>query len=661
MIFILLIMARPEFTPQPRRQIFYKVVVALLAAALVLLLHASGLFQNMELLALDQLFRWRGVRVPSAEIAIVEIDDATVEALGWPVTRDFYAALIGALQDFGAKVVAFDLLLDSPSTPEDDELLAAVTASVGNVIHAAYLTVADTSDGLLFDGAARDSAGIDSSLARFGFIMARSERFRFYRAAAADLPFPDLLQASQQIGHLSVVPDADGRVRRLPAMIEYQRRFIPALSLAVVQRYLEAPGSNFELSERADKLIIKRPPFGALAFPVNRHAEMMLNFYGDASAFPQRYTFFEVLQTYKARERGEIGPLQAKWFADKIVFVGNTVPGDFDSFATPFEAALPGVMLHATAASNFLQGNFVQPLSPLANWAIAVALIICIAFFPILLYILSKSIRPRNAASETTPASFGPLASLAMIRHFRIFNRMDLAIFSGGTFFLLLAVNVGGYWLFSQQQIWIKLLQINAGALFTFAGVLATDFLAAINERNQIDKYLQEKSSTAVETALAQQRHTGEVPYLRLLIFMLDFRGDYLLVHSIYRNRDDTALFKGFHPGRQEQEPFQVRKGLITKLQEEQKKLWEQYASYLHAVPGSPPLDLLKKIGKQIYQDLGLCQTFDKIFAAPEAEGLYIDFVVDLEIPWQWAYSKERDLFLCELVNCCTNFAVERY
>jgi hypothetical protein len=48
----------------------------------------------------------------------------------------------------------------------------------------------------------------------------------------------------------------------------------------------------------------------------------------------------------------------------------------------------------------------------------------------------------------------------------------------------------------------------------------------------------------AVEAALAQQRRTDEVSYLRLLIFMLDFRGDYLLVHSIYRSRDDTALFK---------------------------------------------------------------------------------------------------------------------
>jgi CHASE2 domain-containing sensor protein len=652
MIFILLIMTRPEFKPQPRQQIFYKAIIALLAVALVLLLQASGLFQNMELLAFDQLFRWRGVRAPSAEIAIVEIDDATVEALGWPLTRDYYAALISALQSFGAKVIAFDLLLDSPGAPEDDELLAAITASAGNVVHAAYLAITDP-----VDSAPSDSGAIDSSLSRFGLAMPRPDRFHFYQAATADLPFPELLQASQQIGHLSVVPDTDGHVRRIPAMIEFQGRLIPALSLATVQRYLGASLSDLELSESVDRLIITRPPFGALAFPVNRRAEVMLNFYGEASAFSPRFSFLETLQTCEARARGENGPLRPEFFADKFVFVGNTVPGDFDSFATPFDAAFPGVMLHATAASNFLQGHFMQPAPTFANWAITVALIIFIAFFPILLYILSKSVRPRSAASAPTPTNSG----LAMIRHFRIFNRMDLAAFSGGVFFLLLAVNVAGYWLFFHQQIWVKLLQINAGAFFAFAGVLTTDLLTAVNERSRIESYLQEKSSTAVETALAQQRQTGEVSYLRLLIFMLDFRGDYLLVHSIYRSRDDTALFKSFHPGRQEQEPFLVDKGLINRLLDEQEKLWDQYASHLRAVPISPPMQLLKKIGKRIYQDLGLCRTFDKIFAAPEAENLYIDFVVDLDIPWQWAYSKERDLFLCELANCCTNFAIERF
>jgi CHASE2 domain-containing sensor protein len=567
--------------------------------------------------------------------------------------------LISALQTFGAKVVAFDLLLDTRREPEDDEFLAAATTEAGNVIHAANLIIAEVTD-----SASTDSATVDSSLIRLGLKMTWPEHFSQHRATAAAFPFPELLSIIQQIGHLSTVPDPDGHVRKFPLVIEYQHLLFPALSLAAVQRYLEVPGANIELADAAHKLVLKKPPFSDLVFPLNHRAEVLLNFYGSTGAFKQRYSLLEVLQAFKAHEGGEKGPLPMEAFANKIVLVGNTVAGDFDSFSTPFGPALPGLVLHATAVSNFLEGSFIAPLPPVANFAITAAVIFYVAFFPIILYIVSNFIGRRPPDSEVETPAPGWLAKVAMLRHFRIFNRFDLALSVGNFLFLLLVVNGVGYLLFSHFQIWIKLLQINAGMLLAVAFVLIADFVAAINERNQIENYLQEKSSTAVEAALARQPVATNFSYLRILIFMLDFRGDYLLVHSIYRSRDDTALFRGFHPGRQEKEPFPVRKGLITKLQEEQKQLWERYADYMYngarSGQSKPPLDLLKKIGRQIYQDLGLCRTLDIIFAASQVENLYIEFVIDLDIPWQWAYNRERDLFLFEIVNCCTNFAIER-
>jgi CHASE2 domain-containing sensor protein len=653
--FYFIIMRRLEFTPHPRQQIFCKAAVAILAAVSVLLLQALDLFQAVELAVLDELFRRRGEREPNAAIVLVEIDEVSVETLGWPPTRDFYATLISALQTFGAKVIAFDLLLDEPRDAEDDEFLAAATFEAGNVIHAAYLAITDS--------ASANSTLVDSSLMRFGLKLAPPAFFSFYPAAAATFPFPELLQASRQIGHLSVVPDPDRHVRKLPLLIEYQHALFPALSLSVVQNFLELPDSSIELGVASRRLILKKPPFGDLAVPINRQAEVLLNFYGADTVFKQRYSLLEVLQTFKAHERSEQGSLPAGAFTNKIALVGNTVAGDFDSFSTPFDAVLPGIMLHATAVSNLLDGNFTIPLSSAANFTITAALIFYIAFFPIILYILSEFIRRRPGVRHDGRFQESPGRELAMLRHFRIFNRLDLALSFGHFFILLLVVNGAGHLLFSHFQIWPRLLQINAGIFIAFAVVLISDFAVAINERGQIEKRLDEKSSSAVEAALVRQPVAASILYLRILIFMLDFRDDYLLVHSIYRSREDTELFRSFHPGRQEIEPFPVSRGLITKLREEQKQLWECYADYMYNGARSvqaTPLDLLKRIGQAIYQDLGLCRTFDKIFAASQSGNLYVEFVIDLDVPWQWAYDKERNLFLFEAANCCTNFAIER-
>ena len=59
----------------------------------------------------DSLFRLRGPRIPSEEVVIIAIDDASFSALNisWPFPRGLHAKLIENLSLAGAKLIVFDL------------------------------------------------------------------------------------------------------------------------------------------------------------------------------------------------------------------------------------------------------------------------------------------------------------------------------------------------------------------------------------------------------------------------------------------------------------------------------------------------------------------------------------------------------------------------
>ena len=72
---------------------------------------------RLELDALDLRFRLRPdlYKHPDPRIIIVDIDQSSQEILGrWPFSRTYFAQMLDALREDGAKVAAFDITFDKP-------------------------------------------------------------------------------------------------------------------------------------------------------------------------------------------------------------------------------------------------------------------------------------------------------------------------------------------------------------------------------------------------------------------------------------------------------------------------------------------------------------------------------------------------------------------
>ena len=95
-----------------------------------------GLNETFENTLVNLQFKLRGERDLSSKIVFVYLGAEDIQALGgWPITRDYYGYITHALTKFGAKVIGFNLLFDSPDPrfPEYDQILAEFFETSGNV------------------------------------------------------------------------------------------------------------------------------------------------------------------------------------------------------------------------------------------------------------------------------------------------------------------------------------------------------------------------------------------------------------------------------------------------------------------------------------------------------------------------------------------------
>src|SRR5512147_538484 len=96
-------MAHAPMTPRSAAAVAGAAVVTLL---LTILLH--GPLSLMEDGVTSVRYALRGSRVADTSIVVVYIDDAAIEAMGWPASRNFHALMLQALTDLHVRAVGIE-------------------------------------------------------------------------------------------------------------------------------------------------------------------------------------------------------------------------------------------------------------------------------------------------------------------------------------------------------------------------------------------------------------------------------------------------------------------------------------------------------------------------------------------------------------------------
>ncbi len=70
-----------------------------------------ALLESLDNQLIDAMFRWRGAQETTGSVAIVDIDEQSLSAIGqWPWSRNVVAQLTTQIANAGAKSIGFDIV-----------------------------------------------------------------------------------------------------------------------------------------------------------------------------------------------------------------------------------------------------------------------------------------------------------------------------------------------------------------------------------------------------------------------------------------------------------------------------------------------------------------------------------------------------------------------
>ncbi|HSW56864.1 MAG TPA: CHASE2 domain-containing protein, partial [Dehalococcoidales bacterium] len=274
---------------------------------------------------------------PSPNLVLAGIDDDSLNTFGkwseWP--RSLHASAIDNLKNAGASVIGYDIIFADESA--DDARLADAISQAGNVV----LAVAGTSR-----------------------LPSADKRLTF-----SDFLYPteSLRSESQGLGHVNVVPDPDGKVRRVPLVAQTAGgESYPSLGVAMLSTLFRMKLPETIVPENNQITLFMRQ------IPVDPAVFMRLNY----AVTDKRITYL----SYQDIINNTFDPSLVK---NKLVLVGIVATGDIDNWSVPTSSVrVPGVYLHAAVMDTILRMRFITEAG--MNTTVLIMLLLsglCAAFF----------------------------------------------------------------------------------------------------------------------------------------------------------------------------------------------------------------------------------------------------------------------------------------
>lgn len=337
-----------------------KKTISLMVALAILIItiagYRQGFFEKPEYFLQDVQARLlRSNKIADPKIKIILVDEASLKAMDsvagrWPWPRAIWGDLLDYLSMGGARAVVFDILFieQDKTNKTNDRVLNIATRESQNVYHSMLLRHEGEDDGIASKIPQLPKYFAD----RFAFKNVTGSLPISHESENNDfaIPIPHLPEVSKGVAVVEFDPDSDGVLRRTKPLREYQGKYFPVLGLA-------------PFVDKQTPIIIhdKSITINDRTIPLDANGNSLINMYGLDHI--DMYSMSGVFQTLQKIRQGDAEHLllSPEIFRDSIVFIGASAIGAADLKDIPMKSKVPGVLLHAFQASNYLQNDFMKP------------------------------------------------------------------------------------------------------------------------------------------------------------------------------------------------------------------------------------------------------------------------------------------------------------
>jgi len=338
----------------------------------------SGVLTRVNYIFYDASLKVFHKREKSDKIVIVDIDEKSLKYDGrWPWPRNRIADIVKALQNSGAAVIVFDVLL-----PDIEPNIADVLLKHARVSKDIPVTIADylsqqlpyfDNDKILADTLAKSDVVLGVFFNRDILTGKLGKPIITFtnpvNLVISQMPkfignIPILADSVQYTGFTTTNPDEDGSIRRSPLLIKYNGDLYPSLALEAVRAYLLIEKISLDLRDVGTSKVFLGVQLGDTYIPTDSSGELLINYIGPAFSFPY-VSASDVIQN----------KFSPKIFEGKIVLIGSSSVGIGDLHSMPLQSiGYPGVEIHANIIESILNRNLIS--SPL--WLVGVERILII-------------------------------------------------------------------------------------------------------------------------------------------------------------------------------------------------------------------------------------------------------------------------------------------
>lgn len=317
-------------------------LIALFAVMMTLIAEWSGGSLPGDEWLRDRFVQLHASNEPETRIAMVDIDESSLVALGpWPWPRARIANLIEHLiSDYGVRGVALDLYFSEPADAEGDQRLAILGQHAPVVMAQVFdygnkpIRIAHLMGGVPVPNTANTS----STAVPASNIPAASGYIGNHAG---------LLQA-RYVGNIGFVPDTDGVLRHLPPYTLFDNRIYPTLSLAL-----------FDCCAVSQHSVSATDALSAsTSTTINQHGLM-------------RVPYRHALAAFHVSKATDIFNLRTPtaFLKNKLVIIGSSSLNLSDRVATPLSPSTSGFLVHASVLTGLLdRQEGIAPSSLPGRW-----------------------------------------------------------------------------------------------------------------------------------------------------------------------------------------------------------------------------------------------------------------------------------------------------
>lgn len=317
-------------------------------------------------------------REPSDKIAIIDIDEKSLKELGqWPWPRTTMADLVTKLNNYGAKVIAFDMVFaeQDRTSPDiiaknlpDNENYNDIKNSLKKLPNndmAFTLAIKEAGNIITGFSGAKPEETLRLPYQRLKPTFLLKDKSVFFEHGFSPLGLvtnlPEFSSVAAGNGSFMATPHVDGIIRQVSLFNVFPKyeneksksNLYPMLGLEALRTYIN-PNARFVIRERKNRGIFDTNyliQISDFEIPIESDSKLWV-YYRDIKQ-EEYISAQEIL-------KNDYSKILENKVKDKIVFVGTSAEGLRDIRATPLDIFIPGVEVHVNMVEQILQNKYLM-------------------------------------------------------------------------------------------------------------------------------------------------------------------------------------------------------------------------------------------------------------------------------------------------------------